>query len=154
MQRFFSFRQGILVVGALSAMTLASARAGTQGMEFRATGSFDIISVEDHVGHVNVTGASEPGGSFEGGLVERYWGNTHKIGNVHKIQGAGVFDYGGGHSLYFEYDVLYNEELNLDEGIFTITGGTGAFEGATGGGTLVADHALQGFFEMVGTIIW
>lgn len=152
MNRFFSL-PAMLLPAAVCVLAVAS-MCQAQELEFRAGGDFTIISVEDHVGHVIVTGASEPGGSFEGALVERYSGNLHKIGNIHKIRGAGVFDYGGGHTLTFDYELDFDAATNLDEGPVIITGGTGAFAGASGSGILVADHDLAGQFELLGTIFW
>jgi hypothetical protein len=105
------------------------ARAAKPGT-FRATGTATFVSqdvsgkhfVFSHVGHSN------PGGEFTGSAV------GHTNATFEKQSATVTFDYGGGDTLTVESKLEGQPDGSL-VGPYVVTGGTGAFEGATGGGT-------------------
>jgi hypothetical protein len=61
-----------------------------------------------------------------------------------------VFD--DGSTLTFSYQIKIDRDTGIFEGFWTVTGGTGQFEGASGGGTISYPVASTGPLFMDGTI--
>ena len=58
-------------------------------------------------------------------------------GNAHS-QGTGAITTNSGDLLYVESETYWDADRGVRFGVFTFTGGTGRFEGASGGGTIDA----------------
>ena len=83
------------------------------------------------------SGEATPGGSFVG----VYWHKKRE--NLTLLEGKATVDFGGGDSFSYDYELLYNPELNLYVGAYTIKSGTGALDQATGGGEMIAEPAVN-----------
>jgi hypothetical protein len=71
------------------------------------------------------------------------------------IQGSPTFVFNDGSTLTFSYDIKLSNSTGIFSGPWTVTGGTGLFAGATGGGTIsypVAPVGGSGPLVMDGTI--
>ena len=105
-----------------------AAKPGT----FRATGTATFVSqdasgkhfVFTHVGHSN------PGGNFTGGVV------GHTNATFEKQSGTLTLDYGGGNTLTIDTKLQAQSDGSL-VGPYVVTGGTGIYANATGGGTQI-----------------
>ena len=85
-------------------------------------------------------GKSDPGGHFKG---------TFSFVNVDGVlNGEVVYSYRDG-SISLDYVAEFDEGLGMFVGTFTITGGSGAYDGATGSGALTVKN---GKFTLSGTI--
>jgi hypothetical protein len=103
-----------------------AAKAGT----FRATGTATFVSQDTSGKHFvfSHVGRSNPGGSFTGGVV------GHTNATFQKQSGTLTFDYGGGNTLTIETKLEDQGDGTL-VGPYVVTGGTGIYANATGGGT-------------------
>src|SRR4051794_12102514 len=114
----------IIIVGRTTSTW--AAKPGT----FRAVGTATFVSQDEsgkhfvfsHVGHSN------PGGNFTGTAV------GHTNATFQKQSATVTLDYGGGNTLTVETRLEGQPDGSL-VGPYVVTGGTGIYEGATGGGT-------------------
>lgn len=139
----FSFRR-LFSLLALGLMTLAGPVSVAQAQEcepFRARGTFTIT---DEGG--THSGRAKPGGAFTGTI------DAKQRANGQRETGTVVYDFGDGNTLVTEVDLRRDsQDPSLLVGTFVITGGTGEYEGATGGGTQVVNTA-DGTFELDGEV--
>ena len=118
-------RLAALVVLGLATVAFA-AKAGT----FRATGTATFVSQDVSGKHFVFSheGRSNPGGRFTGGVV------GHTNATFQKQSATLTLDYGDGNTLIIETKLQGQPDGSL-VGPYVVTGGTGIYEGATGGGT-------------------
>ena len=117
-------------VFALVALGLVASVSAAKPRTFRAVGTATLVSedvsgkhfVFSHVGHSN------PGGNFTGTAV------GHTNATFQKQSATVTFDYGDGNTLTVETRLEGQPDGSL-VGPYVVTGGTGIYEGATGGGT-------------------
>ena len=119
-------RLAALVVLGLVTTVAFAAKSGT----FRATGTATFVSQDVSGKHFvfSHVGRSNPGGSFTGGV------EGHTNATFEKQSGTLTFDYGDGNTLIVETRLEAQPDGSL-VGPYVVTGGTGIYEGATGGGT-------------------
>jgi len=123
----------IAVVVSVGAMALTPSQAMAEKRPYRAaiealavgfpSGVYDATGIATHLGKIIEFGTYEVVGPAGPGLFF--------------LAGEGTQIAANGDALYFTFDEIvdFNVEPFTAEGTFTITGGTGRFEDATGGGT-------------------
>jgi len=130
---------GLLAV-CLTVFTLPGVVAAKNSRPFKAQGQ----AVWDNV----FKGLFNPPANFTGTIEATHLGRSTQQGtlflgppNANHIapgQGAVMFTAANGDTLTFDYEGQLNAGTGEGSGRFTITGGTGRFAGATGGGTFQA----------------
>jgi hypothetical protein len=145
---FFSFPRiaPVLALALLAWARPTRANACAAACEpFEAAGTTQFVS-EDSRGNfeLSASGRASPGGRFTGTVVGR---NT----DPGEVQFAVVTMDFGGDTLTFDTRIRFDRESGTYIGTYSITGGTGEFEGASGAGDLVANTAA-GTFTMDGEI--
>ena len=116
----------LLVLGVVSFAWAAKSDA------FRATGTATFVSTDPSGNHFVFThvGRSNPGGRFTGGVV------GHSNATFQKQSGTLTLDYGDGNTLIIETKLEDQGDGTL-VGPYVVTGGTGIYENASGGGTQI-----------------
>jgi hypothetical protein len=124
----------------VSVFTLPGVSAAKNSRPFKAHGE----AVWDNI----LNGFSTAGANFSGTLEATHLGRSTQRGtlflgplNANGIapgHGSVVFTAANGDTLTFDYEGLLNAATGEGTGRFTITGGTGRYDGATGAGTFRA----------------
>jgi len=124
----------------LTAFTLPGVATAKNSRPFKAQGQ----AVWDNV----FKGLTSPPANFTGTLEATHLGRSTQQGTLvlglpnanHIAPGHGsvTFTAANGDTLTFDYEGQLNAATGEGSGRFTITGGTGRFAGATGGGTFQA----------------
>ena len=113
-----------------------------------ADGSFNVHYVHgselDATAQGNLILGSQPAQSFTIDADVKVMGNH--------IAGEPTMVFGNGSTLTFSYQIKVNRDTGIFEGSWTVTGGTGQFAGASGGGTISYPVAATGPLFMDGTI--
>jgi hypothetical protein len=120
----------------VAALVSSSSHAQT----FHASATFDHA---DNKGGTLVNGSSTPLGAFTGSFTQGQSGV--------KLTGTFTLNYGNS-SLTCSYQMSLDRTTDQYVGTYQITGGTGALASASGGGSIVADHAGQGSVSLDGTL--
>src|SRR5262249_907974 len=144
MRRFFSFRRLAVALAVLGfAGTGPAARAGS----FVVEGTYDFTDNKGRDTSGTLSGTTKPGGDFSGSFAQTaFRGAAHFLGTA-------PFDYGGGDSFTFPYDVVFDDGLNLYVGSYTVTGGTGSLARASGSGAIVIEPGnTTGGFTLEGSL--
>jgi hypothetical protein len=147
MQRFISFRKFAVVLAALGALALTAPRLVAQEVPFHLDGTF-TFSVKGNRVDASGDGRATPGGRFTfHDLVRSEYGGK-------EISGTLTFNFASGSSLtiYYEAPVeSYGDHLFV-EGPYSVVGGTGFFEGATGSGIIWYPIGQGAPFTLDGTL--
>ena len=131
---------------ALAALGLAASAPAARAGDFEASGTTTFVGRHGAFFELAITGGhAKPGGKFTGTVSGKRLADSN-------IQTAViVMDFGGGDTLTFDTVIVWNDETDAYDGVYVVTGGTGALAGASGSGALFADPA-GGTFEMDGTL--
>ena len=117
-------------------------------VSFNAAGSFTTTAVKGPNSAGTLSGTASSGDTFTGAFSQRATGQS--------LSGTVSFDFGGGNTVVFTYQITYDRRLNRYSGPAIITGGTGAFAGASGGGILITSAGVgvgsSGSFVFSGTL--
>ena len=148
MNRSTSFPKFAFVLFVLGILNLASARAAAQEA-FLVDGIFQVINVH----------GSRLAAAVEGDLYLDSDGPRHFTIDAHvKVEGnhiegtpTMVFDDGSTLTLY--YEIKLDKATGIFEGTFWITGGTGEFAGASGGGEICYPVSASGPLMMDGVLL-
>jgi hypothetical protein len=127
-----------------------SALAPTQQLSFHIDGTF-VVQYE----HGTVLGATAQGTLTLGSQTLTFTTTVDVKADGNTIHGTPTFVFSDGSTLTFSYDIKFDNGTGLFSGPWTVTGGTGLFAGATGGGTFSYPLSQVGVTEplmMVGTI--
>jgi len=142
MKRFNSFRPTALALAALALVLWDVSRAVAHDFAFEANGDWAYTDVA--AGEGVLTGRARPGGPYVGVF-------QHKNSGPH-IDGTAVLVCNGG-SLTFDYQALHDRAAGTWTGAFVVSGGTGIFEGVSGGGVLfIVDPGEAGSFNLSGIL--
>lgn len=145
MNRFHSLRRSVLALVVLGVWWLAGPVAAAQAAPFDAAGTFTITSRHGNQIDGILSGRASPGGPFTGGFSHRH--SPHGV-----LNGVATLDFAGG-CLFLAYHLELDPATDEFVGTFVIIdGGTGAFSGATGGGSMINDNGPTGDFALSGTI--
>jgi hypothetical protein len=137
-----------LALGGLAVCGLTSPLQAAP-VPFNMAGSFTTTAKQGPNTAGTLSGTSSPGGTIiMGAFSQRNTGQN--------LLGTASFDFGGGNTVVLTYQITYDRLLNRFSGPAVITGGTGAFAGATGGGTLITSAGVgvgsSGSFVFSGTL--
>ncbi len=126
------------------AWTAAAARADTP---FKASGTFQIVSIQGRNLDGTGEGHASPGGAFD------MTTSVHDKGNGYE-DGVATLDFGNGDTLTLYIEDQWDPDLRERIGSYVITDGTGKFAGASGDGTFTGVPAGNGTgeFYLDGTI--
>ena len=146
MSRYFRINRFLAALMLLGVFALAAPRAVAGEVAFRVDGTFTVAEkAGPNSNWVDLEGKATPGGPFVGRFVAH--------GKGQSIYGTFTLQFGGG-TLTFDYLVTFDHDTGIYEGDFVITGGTGAFEGASGQGEVCYPlDAITQPFMMDGVLI-
>ncbi len=140
MKRFCSFSKVGLIVAAIATVGLGGPLSAVRADSYNASGSIHSASTDGDTTAGKLHGKSNPGGNFKG---------TFSFVDIDGVlNGEVVYSYRNG-SISLDYVAEFDQDLGMFLGSFTITGGTGPYEGATGHGDLTVD---RGKFTLTGSI--
>jgi hypothetical protein len=149
MTHFTAVCRTALILAVLAVLTLAGSLPVALAEQFRASGSYQITRVRGDTKEGIVSGRAAPGGNFDGSFVQRFRGrNGRQVGTA-------TLEFGRG-TLTLAYDIELDDDIGLFVGTWMIiVGGTGAYEGATGGGVVLSkppDETGAGDIALEGTL--
>ena len=149
MKRFDLFRKFAVVLAALGVFALAAPRAAAQEVSFHVDGIFQVTNV--HGSHLS---AFVEGNLYlDGGAPLLFTIDAHVKLMGNHIEGTPTMVFDDGSTLSLYYEIKLDRDTGVYEGDFWITGGTGQFEGASGGGEICYPLAALGPIMMDGTIL-
>jgi hypothetical protein len=142
MKYFSSFRPITVALAVLALMVGGVGHAAANDVSFEAVGDWAYTDLD--AGEGILSGQARPGGPYVGVF-------HHKSSGPH-VQGTATLVFGGG-SLTFDYEAVHDRDAGTWTGDFVVTGGTGIFDGASGGGSLfILDPGEAGGFSLSGTL--
>jgi hypothetical protein len=105
--------------------------AAAKADHFHALGTYVETGFENGIAQGTLAGRAAPGGAFTGDFRE----DVFDDGIV--LDGSATLDFGNGDTLTIEYLLVYNSTRGQYLGVWTVQRGTGALQGASGGGEIV-----------------
>ena len=147
MNRFVSFRKLAVVLAALGLVAVAAPRAAAQE-SFLVDGIFQVT--DSHGSHLSafVEGVLY----LDDGAPLHFTIDAHVKHAGNHIEGTPTMVFDDGSTLDLYYEIRLDNDTGIFEGNFWITGGTGQFAGASGGGEICYPLAVAGPLMMDGTL--
>jgi hypothetical protein len=140
MQQFLHLRRVALALAALGILSLVGPGRAATAAAFEADGTFTFTSRDAGT----LAGDANIGGPFIGTFSNAI--------NGARVAGTATFTFGDGSTLTISYSAHLNHDTNVFEGSYSVTGGSGAFAGATGLGSITIDHGSTGNFVLDGDL--
>ena len=134
-----------VLVASLALLASVQVAPAADSQKIRVSGTWAVTLVHTRLEGTR-TGVASPGGPVDGVFSGKQVKND--------AWGVGVLDFGNGDTLTYDFEATYDPAINALVGTWVVTGGTGKYSGATGGGTSFAPVTGPGTgeFEYVGTI--
>ena len=148
MNRFVFVRRFAILLAAFGLVPVVAHRATAEELSFDVDGIFSVTDSHGSQLSANVEGTLELGN----GESLDFSIDAHVKHTGNHIEGTPAMVFDNGDTLTFYYEIKLDKDTGIYEGDFLITGGTGEFAGASGGGEICYPLAVAGPLMMDGIL--